>query len=133
MTDYRPAGKALCASATRRAVLVGGLAGGAAALALPACRSSDRPLDAQVVVLGAGVSAALARLGAQLAGFLGERTLAGEQRGAGPAGRGAVDAAGGALVGALLPGHLREAVVAVGGAFEAGLDAVDVLHHRFGS
>ena len=56
MTDYRPAGKALCASATRRAVLVGGLAGGAAALALPACRASDRPLDAQVVVLGAGLA-----------------------------------------------------------------------------
>ncbi|MEO8103333.1 MAG: hypothetical protein ABI790_12460 [Betaproteobacteria bacterium] len=68
--------------------------------------------------------APVADVRAQLAGLLGERTIAGDPIGAEPADRGALDAARGTGIHAFLAGHVGETVAAFGGAVVAGGDAV---------
>ena len=66
----------------------------------------------------------VANVRAQLADLLGERTVAGDRIGAQTADRRALDAAGRAVILAILADHVRETVAALGRTIVAGGNAV---------
>jgi len=85
---------------------------------------------------GALLSAPVGNLCAERANFPRERTVASNRIGAKPADRRALDAAGGAIVGAFLTDHMAEAVAAFGRAVVASGDALpnglcEVMAHGF--